>query len=469
MQATRQTGAWMWTQVAISVVILVVAVGASFSLVQLLKTPPGTASEVDKTPVVRVAPLRLHQGEMTINADGAVVPYRDIELSAEVSGRIASRADICCAGNYVTAGTVLVKIDPSDYQLEVERLQKELDQATVAVQEFQEQIVGIENRIKIAQSELALRLRELNRQKSLGRAVSAIDIERAEANELAARDKMINLTSQLRLLRIGKVRLESARDLSTSKLEKAQLDLNRTQIVAPVDGVVVRHLVETGAFVQRGTPLLVLADTSKAEVRCKLEMEDLFWLWDQTTGSTDSTAGVSVAKAYEIPLTDVDVVYRMAGHDDREYVWAGRLTRYDGIGLDERSRTIPCRVVVDAPRQFRSQYPNGPPALVRGMYVTVRIHARPTMELLEIPERALQPGNMIWRVRNKKLSIVPVNFVTLLDVPGSKGEADSSRDVLIYLDDPSQLAAGDRVVVSPLAFVRSGMNVRVWEEKTERK
>ena len=55
---------------------------------------------------------------MTLEADGVVVPFREIELAAEVAGRIVERDERCRAGNFVTQGTLLARIDPQDYQLE---------------------------------------------------------------------------------------------------------------------------------------------------------------------------------------------------------------------------------------------------------------------------------------------------------------------------------------------------------------
>jgi hypothetical protein len=146
-------------------------------------------------------------------------------------------------------------------------------------------------------------------------------------------------------------------------------------------------------------------------------------------------------------------VYRLAGHD---FTWSGVLTRFDGIGLDEQTRTVPCRAVVENPRTVNASSSHrgiaapaaGPPALVRGMYVTVRIHAGPQARLLEVPEIAVRPGNVIWLVRNGKLDIQPVSIARL-----------RGKDAIIHADG-SDLVAGDNIVISPLAVAESGMPVQ---------
>jgi RND family efflux transporter MFP subunit len=438
------------------VVVIVCSIVAFVMLSRLLKTEPATASETVAVPRVTLSPVQRHDGEMIIEADGIVVPFRDIQLAAEVAGRITKKT--FRAGDYVAAGSDLMEIEPKDYRLEKERLEKELAQAANLLDELDVEMAGVESLIEVADREVALRERELQRQRRLAGVVTSDDLERAEANWLAARNGKISQENRLRLLRKSTLRLQSARDLAQSKLDKATLDLDRTRISAPVNGVIVSEMVEVDEYVQKGTALLTMEDTSKVEVKCKLEMEDLFWLWDRHKAVDKTGESPPIGRAYEIPETDVEVIYRLAGRRDQEYIWQGRLNRFDGLGLDETTRTVPCRVVVDEPLRRTSRLQSGPPALVRGMYVTIRIGVRPKTQLWKIPEEAIRPGNAVWRVRENKLAIVPIHFVTA-QLPEVIEPETAGRQSLVYVDDPTQLTADDQVVVSPLALVRNGMDV----------
>ncbi len=451
----------------IPLAIIAGGVLAYWAIASGLYQEPTQKDDNSPPPVAQVAPVKVHQGGLTIHADGVVVPYREITVATEVAGRVVERAEVCRAGNYVQQGTLLVRIDPSDYQLDVERWEKELQQAEVSLDELQEEIQGAESLITLAEKELELKSRELQRMLGLTRqAVSASDRDKSEMAELQSRNSLATLRNRVRLLQVGRGRLESARDLAMSNLKKAQLDLQRTQIAAPADGVIVNDFVEVDSFVQRGAPLFTLEDTSKVEVKCKLPMEDLYWIWNRTDESTQvPSSQESPAEAYDIPETHVQVIYRLSGNDEMSYVWEGRLTRYDGLGLDEKTRTVPCRVVVDQPRRRISQQSSGPPALMRGMYVTIRLLVDPATALLDVPETALHPGNLVWRVRDGKLTIVPTKFVTLL--PGSGDDSQNEAEAVVYVDDPQLLTAGDLVVVSPLAFVRSGMEIGVAPAQAE--
>jgi RND family efflux transporter MFP subunit len=237
-----------------------------------------------------------------------------------------------------------------------------------------------------------------------------------------------------------------------SQLERANLDLSRTQIAAPIDGVVVSDSVEEGDFVRRGTALVTIEDTASVEVKCSLQTDELYWLWNQAASNDRALANKSLQPDYEIPNAPAKVIYRLAG---RGYQWSGELARYEGIGLDETTRTVPCRVVVESPRQrvvrlsgseVAPDQATGPPALVRGMYVTVRIEADPRAKLLDIPEEAVRPGNKVWVCRDGTLAIVDVDVVQVTDE--------------VAIIRPGQLRGGEKVVVSLLAAVEPGMAIR---------
>ncbi len=122
----------------------------------------------------------------------------------------------------------------------------------------------------------------------------------------------------------------------------------------------------------------------------------------------------------------------------------------------------PCRITVDEPRKVRllgvggaGKPAFGPPALVRGMFVMVHIHADPKAELLRVPEEAIRPGNRLWLLNSDKLRIVDVRVVQrhegyAIVRPKSSGNAAGRKP----------LSAGMRVITSPLAVAQEGMQLR---------
>ena len=333
----------------------------------------------------------------------------------------------------------MLEIDPSDYLLEKKRLTEEREQAEIVLHELDVETVDTEALVEVAADDVELKQKEVARQMELvaARATNDALVDQAKTGVLQARNTLLTLRKQLNLLNAKRPWLTSAIELIGVRLERADLDLARTKVTSPIDGMVVVESVEVNSFVQKGTPLVTIEETSAVEVECHLRMDELSWIWSQKPVAAAQDAARSPRLEYQIPETPVTVVYLLA---DREYTWEGLLWRYSGIGLDERTRTVPCRVLVRAPRDVRTRgaqeqaAPTGPPALVRGMFVELEIHAKPKADLLQVPEVAVQPGNRVLRVRASQLHTVDVRVVEIVD------------DVAVIRARRDLLSAGDKVV-----------------------
>lgn len=367
--------------------------------------------DVGLAKTVEVTVVKRHSGPLDIHVDGHVVPFREIDLSAEVAGRITSKAKKARAGCFVEEGDVLFRIDNRDYKLAVARLQKQLEQAGVAIEELDEEIAGAQRLVELGQTQLELAQKEFDRQVELHRRGVSADSERdkAQRDKITADNALTMVRNQHLLLKTRSSRLVDAQELLSLQIEKANHDLARTIITAPVDGVVVSDFVEEDDYVNVGTPLVSIEDTSAVEIKCNLRMDELYWVWDQADAPVDGEpdgepvgepdgepAEVSAESGYRIRPTPATVTYELQGQD---YFWEGELRRIDGVGLDERTRTVPCRVVVPHPQQVwvmggdgKEEATSGPPALVRGMYVDVAIRATPESQLFVVPETAVRPA-----------------------------------------------------------------------------
>jgi multidrug efflux pump subunit AcrA (membrane-fusion protein) len=418
--------------------------------------PPKTDAKKSDAALVETVDIISHEGGLDIQVDGLAVPFKEVQIAAEVAGRITFKSEECRAGNYVEKGTPLIRIDRETYDLEVRRLERQKIEAQQNLDELAVEISNTSELLTIAGDDLKLRNNEVDRQKRLSsrRVGNVKDFEMSQRDQLQSRNSQMGLEGQKRMLTTKKARLETAKDLAEIMLKKANLDLSRTEIVAPVSGVIVNAMAEADSFVQRGSSLLTLEDTSRVEVRCSLTMDELYRLWQSTDPDANTTRR---AGAYDIPQAPVTVTYELAG---RTFAWKGELARYDGIGLDEKTRTVPCRVVVPNPgdvKEIRNDDSlvtpkNGPPALVRGMFVNVKLHTTPSTNLVRIPEAAVRPGNRVWLVRDKKL--VVRNAIV----------AGISGDDLLVDGDASGISADEKAIVSPLAEAVDGMAVQEIEK-----
>ncbi len=203
-------------RIMLPVLVLAAGVGGFLALSSLGRMPTRThPRSPPPPPLVETVSVENYDQGIDIETDGLVVPYREINVSAEVAGRIKFKADICRAGNYVREGTLLLEIDPIDYELEVRRLTKEWEQAKVMSGELDVEAANTEELISLADEEVKLQRRELERLRSLSgnRFVSDSKVDEAARGELTARNALMRLRSQLRLLTTRRARLIQGQEL----------------------------------------------------------------------------------------------------------------------------------------------------------------------------------------------------------------------------------------------------------------
>ncbi|MCG6158260.1 efflux RND transporter periplasmic adaptor subunit [Rubinisphaera margarita] len=433
---------------ALPFVILGIGV-VGFAALQSQREQPVSVPVETSRPLVDTVPVQVASEGLDVDLNGMVVPFREIQLSAEVAGRVTRKSPECRAGHYVHAGTPLLTIDERSYQLAVERLQEELAQAENSLVELDVKIANFDASISLLEEDVQLKQDELQRARQVHSrgGLNESELNDFRANELATRNTLVSMQNEKRISEASRERLSNARDLAQAKLREAELDLEKAQIVAPIDGVIVSEDVEEGNFVAAGTKLVTIDDTSAAEVRTTLRMEELNWILRHDASLGHLQEG-GQQNDYQLPQVPATISYRLG---TQTYQWQGFLSRYEGIGLNEQTRTVPVRLLVPEPQNVQrvsSARVGGPRALVRGMFVDVTLHVQPNVGFLEIPERAVHPGNKVWVVRNQLLQEIELTRVNF------------EEGKLLVPDGETDLRAGDSVVVSPLLAAREGLSVQ---------
>ncbi|NND96348.1 MAG: HlyD family efflux transporter periplasmic adaptor subunit [Pirellulaceae bacterium] len=407
--APKRSESNMPTSLLVNVVIplALLAVGAGVVLAWG-SVKPKARPDADNTRAGRMqalAPVRVQRlqslattgRQLQLEVDGTVVPFREAVVAAEVAGRIVFKAEGCEAGAIVQKGQLLMRIDDTDYELEVDRLTRQKEQEYQALQELDQELANNNRLLSLAKEDVELQEAELKRQESLPSGFSSRgEIDQAKRGLLQATQQLVSSQNALDLLKKRRVRLEASEKLAATQLKSAKLNLARTTIKAPIDGVIVREDADLNTFVSRGSALVTIEDTSKAEVATNLRMDQLYWVLDQVEQKEAGRGG------YLLPETPAIIEYQLSGRGNQVYRWEGRLLSYDGIGLDPNTRTVPVRVVVDNPQKVLnakngSTTITGPAALLRGMFVRVKLLIEPKTALVVIPGVALKPGNRVWQ------------------------------------------------------------------------
>jgi multidrug efflux pump subunit AcrA (membrane-fusion protein) len=375
---------------------------------QAPKDGKDSVSKLLKLPIVSVLPIKGYSGtrSLDVTLTGTVVPYRQITLAAEVAGRVREKSENCRTGRFVHKGDPLFELDSRDFELDVERLQALRDSEYAQQRELDQEIANAKKSLELADEDFAIQQRELKRIESLPAGIaSAAELDQARRLRIASANQRQTIQNQMQLLETRRNRLVLAEKLAAAQLQQAQVNLERTKVASPIDGVIVNEMVQEDSFVQKGASLCIISDTDRVEVSCNLRTDQLLLVLEQTQSKDKSAPSSRVLRSssYELPNTPVTISYRVSGREETVYEWKGNLSRYEGIGLDAQTRTVPIRISVDNPREVsRNGKPideksnGGLPALVSGMFVDISIHTQPLNSLILVPKLALKPGNQIW-------------------------------------------------------------------------
>lgn len=167
-------------------------------------------------------------GRFQVSTDNAYIRADTSLISAKIEGYV--RAVPGAENQAVHAGDVLVFIDPSDYEARVSAANAALAQAEGA---------------RSAQA--------------AQRALAAADVQRyrplAERGLLSPA-RMQQLELQARQASGGSAAADAAVAAAHADLEAAQLNLERTIVRAPIDGVIGDRQVQVGQLVRLGSPLM---------------------------------------------------------------------------------------------------------------------------------------------------------------------------------------------------------------------
>ena len=227
----------------------------------------------------RLAKVTTGDIQMAISTTGKVSPVTTVEVGSQISGQISEMlADF---NTTVEAGQVIARLDPATFSTRVDAAKAELAvaSATVAVQmatleELSADAQGATAALKDAEQELqrvmALYDRKVASQSNVDRALSARDQASARHNAVIARQKKQRAQLQ---------NAEAQVLVRQASLKDRQLDLDRTTIRSPIDGIVVGRNVELGQTVAASlqAPVLfsIAGDLSKMQLEVSVDEADI--------------------------------------------------------------------------------------------------------------------------------------------------------------------------------------------------
>ena len=187
------------------------------------------------------------------STDDAYVETTTVSVSPKVAGQIVK---VLVEDNQeVKAGDVVAVIDKVDYKVKLDQATAAYERALLNQQNAHANLNAANSEIELAQKDVE-RYRNLYEagavsKQTLDRAIT--NLERIQAQQTTAEQAIFSKDPS----RAAKV---ADADLNVLKAQKraAELALEYTDIIAPIDGTVSNKKVEVGMMVQPGSPLFVI-------------------------------------------------------------------------------------------------------------------------------------------------------------------------------------------------------------------
>jgi len=338
-------------------------------------------------PTVTVAPVEQQEIVEWDEFTGRTAPVELVEVRPRISGHIQEvRFE---SGSLVKKGDVLVKIDPRWHQAEFERRQADYEQAKVHLENAE---------------------REAQRTKELlaNRAISTEDAEARQARFQEAKAALLAA--------------QAARDF-------VKLDLDYTEIRAPIDGRVSRALVTAGNYVSgtAGAATVLTTIVSVDPIYVLADVDENSLLKFNALAQAGKPDGESKGRvAVELQLAD-----------EEGFPHHGYIESFDNR-LDPNTGSILLRAV----------FPNSDGRVVPGLFARIRVPLSERHSALLVEEKAIGTDQSQKFV----MTLSPTNTVEYRSV--KLGPAINGKRIV-----RAGLNAGEQIVVNGLQRVRPGMPV----------
>ena len=337
------------------IIVVAILVGSVAVAVVLIAQRPEPARQTvqSRVPFAATAPVVAGAGSIPVYGAGTVRSRAEVDITAEVAGKVVWVLPAFQSGGRVRPGQELFRIDDADYRSRVEQAR-----ASVAIQKVE----------------------------------------------------LLRVTEEAQIARSQYERFKAALARDSATLAEAELGLLRTSVHAPFAGVVLEESVDIGQFVAAGHSVGRLYAADTVEVVVPLSDADAALIpevWELEAGNADRQVPARVVALYG------DKRYTWDGYVDRADAALDERTRTIDVIVcvpNPFKAGSSMSSGADGPATARG----GPPLLV-GKFVEVEIDGLVPEKYFKVRRSALRPGNEVWAVRDDIVHIVPVQVLQRSD------------------------------------------------------
>ncbi len=332
----------------IQLIAIVIFIIISFMAAAALKIEEklDAESSAGELPInVTIATIEPSSHAIKFQATGIVSSRTNINVVPQVNGKVISVNDNFYEGGQFKSGDTLFQIDPIDFELTVRQLEAEVSKA--------------QTNLNLAQAES--------------------DAAKKEWKQMRGKRPIPDLVAKIPQLNDAQANLTAAQ----ARLQDARLDLERTIVSMPFDGVVLSGDLSIGQFISAGQNYGSVYDKKNMEIKSSLNEQQLHWL----QGSDQQNIKLSHTSLHGT-ISTTGFLKRGAPNLDQE-------TRFASVSFGIHDTSHP---------------------LMPGQFVTINIKGPTYADIAVIPLSAYQKDGQIYFVDdNEKLQSFTPDILYSID------------------------------------------------------
>ncbi|MDB2383069.1 efflux RND transporter periplasmic adaptor subunit [Porticoccaceae bacterium] len=339
--------------------LLLVLGAIAVTVIMFLSQPePVKAAAPEAALAVKTQILKSTSVTLEVESQGTVQPRTRTSLISEVSGAVLEVSEQFIVGGTFGAGDVLLSLDPTDYEVALQRAEAQLISAN-----------------------------------------AKLELEKARAIQAAKEWQMTGRPqSEAPILALRKPYLaEAEANILQSKAEvkQAKQKLEKTKIRAPYAGMVAFKSADVGQYVTTGSRLGETFAIDFVEVRLPLTERDL--------------ARMDALTFKGIPSESMVTLSGSVNGKQRE--WLAEVVRSEGV-VNEINRSQYLVARMSDPYGISGSGDSVSPPLLVGTFVTAKLKGKVLEDVFELPRSALLQGSKVATVDSQtRMNIRAVDVI----------------------------------------------------------
>lgn len=330
--------------------------------------------------------------QVNVESFGTVAPRTQSVLFCQVTGQINTVSTQFRDGGFFNKGDILIELDDRDFRSEVKTAEAGLISAKQNLAEEE------------ARAEQAI-----VDWKRLGNGKEASDLVLRKPQLAAAEAQVLSAEAQF---------------------EKADLALERTKVIAPYAGRILKTNVDIGQVISSNTALADIYAVDYVEIRLPIKNKDLPLMKLPEEYINDQALNIS-------EQGNVVLSSNLLG----KQLWRGNIVRTESA-IDEASQQLYVVAQIDKPYETNTE--NG--QIKIGQYVTAAITGKNVQNAIVIPSSAIYQGNYVYIVEGDILKR------KVIEITWQNGTESIIK---------AGLSAGDKLVLTTLGQINSGTRVLI--------